>query len=80
MKIIPGLIIIALGVLMVFRAEDLLRFFGRISWMEKHLGVEGGSRLGYKLLGIVVIFIGLLTFSGNFNSFFSFLLSPLIRN
>lgn len=80
MKIIPGLIIIALGVLMVFRAEDLLRFFGRISWMEKHLGVEGGSRLGYKLLGIVVIFIGLLTFSGNFNSFFSSLLSPLIRN
>ncbi len=79
MKIIPGLIITALGALMVFYSESIFRFFGRIAWFDKHLGVEGGSRLGYKLMGIIVIFLGLLTFSGTFNDFFTFVLSPLIR-
>lgn len=79
MKIISGLILTALGALMVARSEDLFRFFGRIAWFEKHLGAEGGSRLGYKIVGLIVIFLGLLTFSGTFNDFFTFALSPLIR-
>lgn len=79
MKIIWGLILVALGTLIVMRSEDIFRFFGRIAWFDKNLGIEGGSRLGYKLIGIIVIFLGLLTFSGTFNSFFTFALSPLVR-
>jgi hypothetical protein len=79
MKIIGGLILIFLGTLMVFKAEGLLRNFGRISWFEKHLGVEGGTRLGYKLMGILVIFFGLLLATGTFDGFIETLLSPLIR-
>lgn len=79
MKIIGGLILVALGTLMVARSEDLFRFFGRIAWFEKYLGAEGGSRLGYKIVGLIVIFLGLLTFSGTFNEFFTFVLSPITR-
>ena len=80
MKIIGGLILIAIGALIVIKSEDLLRNFGRISWFEKHLGVEGGSRLGYKLIGLIIIFLGLLTTTGSFDGFIKFVLSPLIKN
>lgn len=79
MKIIGGLIMIALGALIVIKSEDLLRNFGRISWFEKNLGSEGGSRLGYKIIGIIVIFFGLLMSTGTFDGFIKVLLSPLIR-
>ncbi|HNU81233.1 MAG TPA: hypothetical protein PLA05_00805 [bacterium] len=76
--IILGLIIIAVGTVLIIKTEWFLQNFGRLSWFENKLGSEGGSRLGYKLLGLVAIFIGIVLMSGNGNDFFTWLLGPLI--
>jgi hypothetical protein len=77
MKIIGGLILMALGTLIIIKTEFLLENFGRIAWFEEKLGSEGGSRLGYKLIGLIIIFFGLLLTTGMFNGFMTTTLSPL---
>lgn len=79
MRIILGLIIIAIGTLIIIKTEGLLSIFGRIEFFEKHLGSDGGSRLGYKLIGLFIIFIGILVTTNMINGFMEWLLSPLIR-
>jgi len=80
MFVLYGLILIVLGTLVVFQSEWLLYNFGRIAWFEKQFGSEGGSRLGYKLLGLIVIFFGLLEMTGLLGGFMNFALSPLIQH
>lgn len=58
-RVIAGLIIMAVGFSMVWKAEKYLSAFGRIPFAEEHLGLEGGSRLFYKLLGVALCFIGM---------------------
>lgn len=58
--IILGLLIIAVGALLAIKTDWFLQNFGRISWFEDKFGSEGGSRLGYKLVGFVAIFIGII--------------------
>ena len=72
-----GLLLLAGGVMMVIKTEWLLNNFGRIAWFEEHLGTEGGSRLGYKIVGMVLIFFGLLTLTGLSGGFANWALSPL---
>jgi hypothetical protein len=79
MKIIGGIILIASGALIVIKTEFLLENFGRISWFEEKLGSSGGSRLGYKLIGLIFIFFGLLLVTGLFNGFMETSLDPLIN-
>lgn len=79
MNIIFGLIITAVGALIVVKSEWLLNNFGRISWFEEHLGTSGGSRLGYKLFGMLAIFIGILMATGLIGGFLTWMLSPLTR-
>lgn len=79
MRIVGGLILIAIGTLIVIKSENLFQALGRIAWFEKNFGTEGGSRLGYKLIGIIVIFFGLLITSGTFDGFITAMLSPLTR-
>ncbi len=78
--IILGLIILVTGVFLTIKTEWFMENFGRISWFEKTLGTEGGSRLGYKLLGLLAIFIGIIMATGNGANFFTWLLSPLMPN
>lgn len=77
--IILGFIIAALGALIVVKSEAVYKVFGPISFFEKYLGAEGGSRLGWKLIGLIVFFIGLLMFTGMIDGFMNWLLSPLIN-
>lgn len=79
MHIILGFIAIIIGALIVIKSEALLNSFGRIGFFEKHLGTEGGSRLGYKLIGIFVIFIGILIMTNMIGGFLSWILSPLLK-
>jgi len=69
----------ALGVYMVLKTEKILKNWGRSSFFERNLGTEGGSRLGYKLLGLLLIFLGLVIMLGMSSNFLQFILSPLIR-
>ena len=79
MQFIFGLIGLAIGVGIVIKSESILNTFGRIEFFEHYLGVEGGSRLGYKLFGVLVIFIAILLVTGMFNGFMMWAVSPLTQ-
>ncbi|MFC1612255.1 hypothetical protein ACFL29_00170 [Patescibacteria group bacterium] len=56
-RIIVGIIGTILGLSMLVKTKWYLRMLGRNWWAERHLGAEGGSRILYKLIGLVIIFI-----------------------
>ena len=58
--IIIGLLLVAIGTVLIFKAEWFYLNFGSIAWAEEHLGTSGGSRLMYKLVGLIFIFVGML--------------------
>ncbi|MDO9509739.1 MAG: hypothetical protein Q7J14_00445 [Candidatus Magasanikbacteria bacterium] len=69
MKYIIGILIVVAGVFFVAKTEWLMENFGRIAWAEEHLDVEGGSRIAYKGLGLIFIFIGFLLITGMWEGF-----------
>ncbi len=79
MFIILVIIITIPGVLLVIKTEWFLQNFGRISWFEKQFGTEGGSRLGYKLVGILLIFVGIVVMTGSGPNLIEWILSPLLK-
>ncbi|MFA6306462.1 MAG: hypothetical protein WCV70_02360 [Patescibacteria group bacterium] len=79
MHILLGFIILAIGALIVIKSEAMLNAFGRIEFFERKLGSEGGSRLGYKLLGLIAIFIGTLIMTNLIGGFMEWVLSPILR-
>lgn len=79
MNIILGLVLAVVGALITIKSEAMMSMFGRVGFFEKYLGTEGGSRLGYKLLGILVFFIGVMVMMDLFGSFMMWMLSPLIN-
>ncbi len=78
-NVILGIVITVAGALMVIKTEWLINNFGRMAWFEEKLGSEGGTRLGYKLIGIVAIIIGIIVMTGSGPEFMRWLLGPLIR-
>lgn len=76
-RIILGLLAAAIGAAMVMKTEFLVNNFGRIPFFDKYLGSEGGTRLGYKLIGILVAFLGILLATNLFGGFMEWVLSPL---
>ncbi len=78
-QIISGILLTAAGTLLVIKTEWFLNNFGRIAWFDLKLGVEGGSRLGYKLVGIILIVLGLILATGSGDSFLGWLLAPLLK-
>lgn len=67
------------GALVAIKANKILDMFGRILFFERYLGTEGGSRLGYKLIGILIAFIGILVMTNLIGGFLEWLLAPLLR-
>ena len=63
-RIIISLIMMSLGYVMVWKAEWFLSNIGVSASAEKYLRTEGGSRLMYKLIGIIIIIIGALYLTG----------------
>ncbi len=57
LQILIGVVIAGVGVFFVIKTATVLDMFGGVDWAERHLG---GSRLFYKLLGIVFILLGLI--------------------
>jgi hypothetical protein len=79
MNILLGIVMAAVGALITIKSEAMLNLFGRVGFFEKYLGTEGGTRLGYKLLGILVFFIGVLIMTNLIGDFLGWILSPLIN-
>ena len=77
-KFFLGTFIATVGFLVVWKSEWMLRNFGRIAFFDQHLGTEGGSRLGYKLIGMLAMFIGVLMMTGLIDAFMGWTLSPLM--
>ncbi len=67
-RILIGLVIVALGWLLVWKTDWFMSIMGYVDWAEKWLG-GGGTRLFYKLLGTLIIVIGLMVMTNLFNSF-----------
>jgi len=79
MSIFLGLLIIVVGVLLVVKTEWFLSNFGRIAWFEDKLGAEGGSRLGYKLVGLIGLILGIIILTGSGGDFGQWALGPLLK-
>jgi hypothetical protein len=77
MKYFIGSIAIIVGSILVIKTGWLLSWFGRIGWAERHLGTEGGSRLFYKLIGLLIIFCSFLAMSGLLGMMIRDTLGPL---
>jgi len=78
MNIILGIIGMIIGASITIYSEKLLNAFGSIAFFDKYLGTEGGSRLGYKLIGLLVFFLAMLTATGLIQGFLMWVLSPII--
>jgi len=79
LRIFFGLATMAVGFLFVLKTDSFLNNFGRLPFFENHLATSGGSRLGYKLVGMVVIIIGFMITVGLIGGFIAWLASPLTR-
>ncbi|MFH1631903.1 MAG: hypothetical protein ABIA47_02665 [bacterium] len=77
-RIIIGLLVAALGVLMVFKTPWFLSMIGRVAFAEKFFG-GGGTRFFLKLLGIAIAVIGLLVVTDLWDNFILWVLGPLVQ-
>ena len=64
MNILFGFILVVIGTGIVWKTESILSIFGRVSWAERNMQLQGGSRMYYKLVGLGLIFIGFLMVTG----------------
>lgn len=64
MKFFLGLVFIIVGGMITWKTEGIMSFFGRIDWAEQNMHLLGGTRMFYKLLGLLVIIIGMLMVTG----------------
>ncbi|MFA6514511.1 MAG: hypothetical protein WCT50_04480 [Patescibacteria group bacterium] len=78
-QIILGVAMTAAGAFLVIKTEWFINNFGRIAWFEAKLGSDGGSRLGYKLVGIIILVLGIIVMTGSGDNFMYWLLGPLLK-
>jgi len=55
-----GIILLAGGFLITWKSEWLFQNFGTIPFFEKYFHSSGGGRFGYKIIGVLFIFAGIL--------------------
>ena len=79
MRYVIGLLVIAVGFMLVWKADWIVNNFGRVNWAEKYLGYDGGSRLFWKLMGLIVIFLSMLYMFGFIGGLIDLIFSPLFR-
>lgn len=81
MYIFFGILAVAAGIGLVIKTQWFLENFGTINWAEQHLGYNGGTRLMYKIIGLVLIFVGFLLITNLFGGFVEGTLGKIfIRN
>ncbi len=69
MHYLIGALIVAAGAVLIIKTEWFYQNFGSSAWAEEHFGGAGGTRLMYKLIGLVLIFIGFLAITNMWQGF-----------
>ena len=77
LRIIIGLGIATVGSFIVIRTRSFADFFGMIEWAEAKLGA-GGTYLMYKVIGIVLAFIGIIVATNLWDWFLQVTLGSLL--
>lgn len=77
LRIIAGALIAAFGILMTMKAQWFYDNIGTVEWAERVLGSEGGSRVFYKLFGMLIALIGFLMITGLLGRIILFFFLPL---
>ena len=72
------LLITALGVSLSFKTQWYMRILGRLPFAEKYMG-GGGTRLFYKLLGVLVAIIGLMITTDLMDNFLEWFIGGLFN-
>jgi hypothetical protein len=67
-RILIGLILVAVGALMVIKTNKFQDFFGEMAWTYKYLGA-GGTRLMYKFIGLIMSFVGFMVMTNLWSAF-----------
>lgn len=68
MRILLGLVGIAIGVALAVKNEYFANTFGTPEFAVKYLGSFGGRRLFYVLLGTIVAILSVMYMTGTFGS------------
>lgn len=76
-RVVIGVLLAGAGAFMVIKTETMLGWFGTVDWAEQKLG-GGGTRLFYKLLGILVCFIGFMVATNLWNAFLEATLGSIL--
>jgi magnesium-transporting ATPase (P-type) len=71
-----GLILIAIGVLMLKFNFQLTRMFSNNNWFERNLG-SGSTYIVMQMASVFIIFYAILLIFGLSDNFLSWLVSPL---
>lgn len=69
MKYVIGIMAIALGVVLIVKTEWFINNLGHNAWAEEKLGSNGGTRLMYKGIGLIIIFIGFMVVTNLWGGF-----------
>lgn len=68
LRILLGLAIAAAGTFLVVKTKIFLDFFGHSQWADAKFG-GGGSNLMYKVIGLVLAFIGFMVATNLWDAF-----------
>jgi hypothetical protein len=65
-RILIGFVITTLGFFFVWKTDIFYSMLGSVAWAERTFG-GGGTRLFYKLMGVAIIFIGVMIMTNLFD-------------
>ncbi len=60
MSIVIGIILFILGIIITLKAEWMYDNFGALETIEHYFRTSGGTRVFWKLFGILISFIGIM--------------------
>jgi len=63
-KFVLGIAVAGIGFIIVWKADWMMNNFGRIPFAEKYLSTEGGTRIFYKLIGLLAMTGGFMHAAG----------------
>ena len=77
-NLLLGIIGILIGSVLVIKTNFFISNFGKIRWAEKYLDILGGTVSFYKILGLLIIFIGILFVTNLYTKFLGFILKTIL--